>query len=435
MANIIQLIESNNELSLADSGAKIVCGNSNYSLLFTLSDSWQACKNKVAVFFVGGQRKVVAIGEDNTCKVPVMQNAPSVFVSLTSGEGEEMLTTTTAKIELVETMVVGDFSEFDYLKNNLTELLSAVNKIENGKLYVESAKQAEIAKNVSNPNLIINGDFKVNQRGKNQYSGAGIYTVDRWRLHSTGTLNVNSDGTVTYTIGTSNWSGLNYYIEKPSLLSNKTFTFSLKGSSTAGVWLSVYHKGSSLGGVYTRDSGDFYLTSTITFGEILDSDNLTIRITTRNTDMPAGVTSNSVTLEFVKLEVGSYATPLSPRPYAEELAVCQRYYYRLENKSSSTTLLIGTLFFGQANYSWGYISLPSSLRTTPTISYSNLSDLTVTTGSGGTPVQISSLTITNNSYNNLRTYCIAEGITAGSVLALQLNAGATYVEFDAEIYW
>ena len=34
----------------------------------------------------------------------------------------------------------------------------------------------------------------------------------------------------------------------------------------------------------------------------------------------------NIDIEYVKLEMGELATPLSPRPYAEELAMCQRYY-------------------------------------------------------------------------------------------------------------
>lgn len=37
---------------------------------------------------------------------------------------------------------------------------------------------------------------------------------------------------------------------------------------------------------------------------------------------------SNVAVKWVKLEVGKVATPYSPRPYVEELAMCQRYYLR-----------------------------------------------------------------------------------------------------------
>lgn len=55
---------------------------------------------------------------------------------------------------------------------------------------------------VYRPNLLINGDFKVNQRGRANYQSNGntwTYTVDMWRIRDIvgGTVTVNSDETVT----------------------------------------------------------------------------------------------------------------------------------------------------------------------------------------------------------------------------------------------
>lgn len=42
-----------------------------------------------------------------------------------------------------------------------------------------------------NRNILINGNFNINQRGRNTYTGAAIYTVDRWRISSGAPLTVN----------------------------------------------------------------------------------------------------------------------------------------------------------------------------------------------------------------------------------------------------
>lgn len=287
---------------------------------------------------------------------------------------------------------------------------------------------------INKPNLLINGNFIINQRGKTEYTGSGTYTVDRWKFYGTGTLNVNSDNTITYTIGSNNWNGISYCIENPSFLSNKTFTVSIKGNSTAGIWLNFYQNGNNIDGLYTTNSGNFYLTKTITFPEILNTDKLIIAIVTRNTNMPEGITNNSFTLEYVKLEHGLTATPLKSKTYEEELNLCQRYYISYKNKSNSVTMLLATTYFGQANYFWGHISLPTAMRTTPSITYSNLGDISVVSGSGGTPTNLSSLSVTNQSHNILRLYGIASGVSANKILALQLNTGNSYLNFDAEIY-
>lgn len=55
----------------------------------------------------------------------------------------------------------------------------------------------------SNPNLLINPDFKINQRKASSYTSG--YTVDRWRI-SNSTLNAT-----TMTLSNSNSTGGNFF--------------------------------------------------------------------------------------------------------------------------------------------------------------------------------------------------------------------------------
>lgn len=124
---------------------------------------------------------------------------------------------------------------------------------------------------VSNPNLLINPDFSINQREiSGMFSDTGKYFVDRWRLVS-GTVTVNSDGTLT----------LNGSICQP-----------LENAVGANVTASV-----SAGTAVYDDT-----TKTFT------------------------ITGNGVTVSWAKLETGSAATPFIPPDPATELMKCQRYY-------------------------------------------------------------------------------------------------------------
>ena len=72
-------------------------------------------------------------------------------------------------------------------------------------------------------------------------------------------------------------------------------------------------------------------------------------------------TITNKTVNFIKIELGEIATPFSPRSYAEELAMCQRYFQlipRIRIKTDRAPLE------QKAPY-----SLPVVMRTTPTISY------------------------------------------------------------------
>ena len=124
---------------------------------------------------------------------------------------------------------------------------------------------------VSNPNLLINPDFKINQRGvSGTFSDTGKYFVDRWRLVS-GTVTVNSDGTL----------ALNGTISQ--ILENAV------GENTAA---SV-----SAGSVAYDDT-----TKTFT------------------------ITGNDVTVSWAKLEYGNAVTPFIPPDPATELLKCCRYF-------------------------------------------------------------------------------------------------------------
>jgi len=92
------------------------------------------------------------------------------------------------------------------------------------------------------------------------------------------------------------------------------------------------------------------------------------KITTSNQVNWFDSTSNRFYLTGVQLELGSNATPFEHRRYGDELARCQRYY---------TQVFIG-IQAGKGNGSTGMgvsLSVPVSMRATPTVSLKSLSGL------------------------------------------------------------
>ena len=172
--------------------------------------------------------------------------------------------------------------------------------------------------NFSNPNLLINSDFRnpINQRGLTSYesktSGKDVYNIDRWRA-SYGTITTVNDGSITIAGNT----GANRYFyqtfEKPL---SGTFTFSFNITNLQGN-ISLYY-----------DAGGTVSTTNIPTGTtemIIVANNLkSVGFLLPKTN---GI---SATIKWVKLEVGAIATPFTPRPYAEELAMCRRYYQNID---------------------------------------------------------------------------------------------------------
>ena len=365
MSKIIEIIEENNELSLAKDEPKIVCGNSNYKLKFTLSEDWKNANHKAVVFCVCGKKTTITI-EGDECDVPVMHGGGVLFVSLVAGDEDSQLATTDVKIELVETFSNVDFAEFEPLRNDLSSLLGAVNDIEKGNIVV---KEADVAKNVSNPNLLINGDFKVNQRGATTYTEAGKYTVDRWRLVS-GSVEVKSNG----------------------IMLNGTIVQKLEHSPSMQV------VASSNAGTISYSNGAVTLSTT-----------------------------TATLITYAKLEIGTTATPLSPRPYAEELAMCQRYYEMVDTKSLSNKYQIYRIARTTYSLYQNQVELAVTKRVMPTITLFSSS-----TGERGK--------LYNNTknidqefsigYNTTKSFHI--GNSKGDMSVNDIIMG--YFEADAEIY-
>ena len=85
-------------------------------------------------------------------------------------------------------------------------------------------------------------------------------------------------------------------------------------------------------------------------------------------------TSNFIEITGVQLEVGDVATPFEHRLFGDELARCQRYYYKLKSSSSNN-------FFGYAmaaNTTAMYLAVPF-----PVEMRSNPTSIDVTAGSNG----------------------------------------------------
>lgn len=168
----------------------------------------------------------------------------------------------------------------------------------------------------SNPNLLINPDFKINQRGETTYEiGSKSYTVDRWAVEK-GKVTVNSDGTVTATGGTTNEEG--YYKQQLENAISGDYTVSMEVISISGaVRIAIEGAWQNIKSGLNVFHG---ITGTGAVGLQLAN-------------------GSSITLKWVKLEQGSIATPfVAPNP-AEELAKCRRFYELINMDTRHATLI------------------------------------------------------------------------------------------------
>lgn len=211
---------------------------------------------------------------------------------------------------------------------------------------------------LSNPNLLINSDFRnpVNQRGKTTYTNNGSssreYTIDRWWISYGCEVTLENDG-IRITNNTSENRTFNQSFENKIKLNNGITTScqveELNGSVTLVLnGSTMYTQALTVGeNVLTKQSDSDYINSFYFYIK----------------------PNSSIKLSLAKLEQGMIATPFVPRLYGEELALCQRYYFALEG-------ITGIYLTGNSSnslYSTSF-NFPVKMRVAPTVTVTQVSD-------------------------------------------------------------
>ena len=278
---------------------------------------------------------------------------------------------------------------------------------------------------VSNPNILINGDFRINQRGLVTYERVAGYTLDRWRTYGGVNVTKTANGIIVQKVITTQ-----FYSEIIQVIPNTENIGGKKVTLSAMIDGEIYKK------TYTASSDPSISPADLPvegFGTI------GLRYSSARGFFFVGIylTDNydpemkPHEISWVKLEYGEVATSHTPRPYEQELALCQRYY----QKRGANSLPIEPLsVIGTSKFLT--LSLTTPMRTTPTISgyenikYVNSSSKPIAQTSCALSGGISSTGVANNDVSMV-TYQleIAESLSHG-VHPLVLVGE---IEFNAEI--
>ena len=201
------------------------------------------------------------------------------------------------------------------------------------------------------------GQFPINQRGQTSY-GAG-YGMDRWVSNSC-TVSIQSDGILIS--GGANYANLSQIIDNPSRFAGMTVTLSALILGGSGISNGAY--------LNLQINGTDHVTN-MSQGLV----SVTVTCPSQITNMQAAfVTSSfsgySLQVIAAKLELGDHQTlayqdesgawQLFETPdYGEELAKCQRYFYKY----------VGNVFLCNYTTGEGYASFefPVEMRITPTV--------------------------------------------------------------------
>lgn len=213
----------------------------------------------------------------------------------------------------------------------------------------------EISRAAGGSNLLMNPDFRINQRGKSEYSTG--YTVDRWYI-STDKCKAapESDGIrLTASVAlASNTHAFWQNLEFPP--AGGEYTLSLNVPEVSGVWSArirtVNASGDYIDSYYTSllHKGVNKVSVDLSGGEYISAVSVGI-----NKGTEAG---NSLKLAWVKLEIGGDATAFVPPDPATELVKCQRYFVRFGTRYG----WFGTGFTSSTNRARLSQTLPVPMR-------------------------------------------------------------------------
>jgi len=224
-------------------------------------------------------------------------------------------------------------------------------------------------------NRIINGDFRVWQRGTTGTSHAvGAFGPDRWRNYGGNAITLSSSSSYgapqsVLLQGTGTNHAIGQRIESKNIadLAGQVVTLSYKIRAD-------YPSNHNLLMYYAAGVDDFTTESafvnTNTTYVSTDVTTMTHTITlpanaSRGIDIVfqwynASSFSETAFIWDVQLEAGSVATPFERRPYGLEFGLCQRYYQSLGNMPLSAYSASGVLGF----------TYPAPMRATPTVTFS-----------------------------------------------------------------
>ena len=264
----------------------------------------------------------ISAGADGTVSIPAGQS-----VGVYGANGTVYLLGTTGSVQLIgsdytacpfKTSAQSGGSGADSVARAAIEAHAG-----NADIHVTATEKAAWnAVNYSNPNLLINPDFRINQRGQAEYTSG--YTVDRWYSPGKCSAAPISGGVKLVSTVTASSTTHAFWQDFEFPLPPGKYTLSLKAADVTGVWAARIRTVTAAG-----DYVDSYYTPRLQAGinsvtvDLPDSEYISAVSIGFNKGNEAG---NSLKLAWAKLEGGSLATPFVPPDYAAELAKCQRFY-------------------------------------------------------------------------------------------------------------
>ena len=239
----------------------------------------------------------------------------------------------------------------DSLRNELLDSQIKLNKLNN-----ELNSANEKLETFSNENLIINGNFTINQKEKSVYERVGedIYTADRWGIFK---------GNGRFTVATHTLEALDetsptvfgQWIENAYCLVGNDITVSatlndVRYSKTVSLPKTYVYEENFIENIFECDEFIFRIYFYVDYN--VEKSILGVQFILQN--------GNTLKIDKVKVEEASFETRYVERFIPEEMSLCQRYFQRVNPTSVGYGLNETSIVF--------FAPTPVTLRVAPKVS-------------------------------------------------------------------
>ena len=213
-------------------------------------------------------------------------------------------------------------------------------------------------------NLLINGDFRIWQRGDSHVVSDTRYTADRWRAGSYGTVTVNN-GDSSANISADQGFNILQFIESPNIsksLVNVSFDITWSVATT-DLQIEIYWVSDDLitvGKVINNPVASSH--GHQSFAMEVPEKVETATHLTFNFHLPESEAA-ALTITNIQLSEGSQEYPFERTHIAEELALCQRYFFR----DHTAPIYINLLLLPVGETMQEQYKFPVTMRNTPAV--------------------------------------------------------------------
>jgi hypothetical protein len=330
----------------------------------------------------------------------------------------------------------------------------------NGVTFPDSSLQAAAASPYVLKNRLINGGFNVSQ-----YNGtssvtppAAGYYIDRWYIDTFGSgfnsltmqqlsaspptgysnyLQIAS-GSTTYTninlsqsIETANCYDLagqtvtlSFWYKVPVNWTNQWIAY-ISSNTSANTKISGGSSGTTSSTGLTLTNTATWTKATLTYTIPSNAQTVGVLFSNGNNNI---INGSQFQIAGVQLEVGSTATPFERRLYGQELANCQRYYYKsVASGGNATSMMSPGPAYTTVNSAQHYCAFPVTMRVTPTASVSSVNIYAPGINTPITAIATQNSSTTQGTLN----FTVASGLTINSFYVPITSNG--YIDFSAEL--